>query len=252
MARGMVVLAAVVALLLAGCRLDATTDVTVAADGSGSLEVAVELDRATADTITAGGTSLVPSVPAPWEADETIDDDVHRVVLRTTFADPDGLATRVRDLQAGLDDEDPALLESLDLTMAPDGAARLAGRAGLRLPSSAGARAQGWPDAEELVDLARGGDVTATLRAHFPGEVADGNATAVDGRTATWSLPVGEMAAIEAAAAAPPPWRREVLAWAAIAGIVVLVVLVSWWWRRRRRERTAAPMGRVQRMRSPY
>lgn len=236
------------AVVLSACRLDATADLVVAADGSGRLGLAVELDRDTADRLTAGGLSLAPAEPAGWTVDEQVTDDGHRVTMEATFDDPAALATLVDGLAAGLDDQDPSLLARLDLDVAADGAARLDGTAGLRVPSSAGADVAGWPTADELVALARAEDVTATLRVSFPGDVTDSNASLVAGNTATWELPVGDQVDVRATATAPSVWASAWIAWAAAGVTILLVVALVAQWRRRRRERRSAPMGRVERL----
>lgn len=237
-----------VTLVLSACRLDATADVVVAADGSGSLAVAVELDRDTADRLTAGGLSLAPAEPVGWTVDEQVTDDGHGVTMDAAFDDPAALATLVDGLAAGIDDQDPSLLSSMELDVAADGAVRLDGTAGLRVPSSAGADVAGWPTADELVALARSEDVTATLRVTFPGDVTDSNASLVAGNTATWELPVGDQVDVRATAAAPSVWASAWIAWAAAGVAVLLVVAVVARWRRRRHERRSAPMGRVERL----
>lgn len=240
-------LVAVLAVVLAGCRVDVTTAVDVAADGSGTLAVTVQLDAETASTLTALGLSLRPAAVAGWESEETVGDDVHEVVLTTSFASPDELATRVGELSAGLDDEDPAVLTDVTLVVTDDGAATFDGMAGLRLPSSAGAEAAGWPTAEELADLA--GEVTASLEVTMPGTIEVSNATLVDGRTATWDLPVGSLQPVTAESSSPSLWQQGWLRWAALGGALVVLLVALAVWRRRRRRRVEAPMGRVDRMR---
>lgn len=237
-----------VALVLGACRLDVAGEVEVAADGSGTLQMAVEMDRNTAEQLVAGGADLVPEDVAGWTIDEQVDDDGHRITMVGEFGSPAELEELVADLGRGLDDEDPHLLEDLDLTVDPDGAARLEVTAGLVVPSSAGARVTGWPTAGELVAMARAGDVTATLVVRFPGNVDEANATLVDGRRAMWQLPVGNTMPVTATASAPSTWSRTWVRWTvAVVGVVVLVAVVMGW-RRRRREQTSAPLGRIDRV----
>lgn len=243
-------LAAVVlatALLLAGCRVDVVTEVDVEPDGSGDLAITVDVDAETATNLAAVGVSLRPPAVAGWQSDEITSDDGVRVVLATTFATAGELSERVAELGEGLDDEDPAVLRDLALTVADDGSAQFDAVAGLLLPSSAGADAAGFPSADELRELAA--DMTATLVVTLPGSVSSSNATSVDGTTATWDLPVGSMVAVTAVGDAPALWQQGWVPWAAAiaAAVVVLALLVAL--RRRRRTRIEAPLGRVDRMR---
>jgi len=238
---------AVLCMVLVGCRVDVATEVEVATDGSGTMALTVQVDAETAETLTALGLSLRPAAVAGWESQESTGDDVHEVVLTTSFASPDELATRVGELSAGLDDEDPAVLTDVTLVVSDDGAATFDGMAGLRLPSSAGADAAGWPTARELAGLA--GEVTSSLEVTMPGTVEMSNATLVDGRTATWDLPVGSLQPVRAESSSPSVWQQGWVRWAALGGALVVLLVALAVWRRRRRHRAEAPMGRVDRMR---
>jgi len=235
------------AMLLAGCRVDVATEVDVAPNGSGDLAITVDVDAETAANLAAVGVSLRPSAVAGWQSDEVTSDEGLRVVLKTTFDTAGELSARVAELGEGLDDEDPAVLRDVVLTVADDGSAQFDAVAGLLLPSSAGADAAGFPTAAELRELAA--DMTATLVVTLPGSVSSSNATSVDGATATWDLPVGTMVAVTAVADAPSLWQQGWVPWAAAiaAGVVVLVLLIGL--RRRQRVRIEAPLGRVDRMR---
>lgn len=240
-------LVAVLAVVLAGCRVDVTTAIDVAADGSGTMMLTVQVDAETAATLTALGLSLRPAAVAGWESEESVGDDVHEVVLSTSFASDDELATRVGELSVGLDEEDPAVLVDVTLSVADDGAASFDGRAGLRLPSSAGADAAGWPSAGELQAMAN--EVTSVLVVTMPGNVEESNATTVDGRTATWDLQVGALQPVSATSSSPSVWQQGWLRWAALAAGLVVLVVVALVWHRGRRRRVEAPLGRVDRMR---
>lgn len=233
------------ALLLGGCRFDVTTEVAVAGDGSGRLAVVVVLDEEVASRLTDHGIELAPPGVGAWQVDESSVDGRHEVRMTAAFADPDELGARVADLGAGLDDEDPALLERVELEVADDGSAELTAVAGLRLPSSTGVQAAGLFDADDLAALAAAGDVTASLAVTFPGSVVEANADRVEGRTATWALPVGDAITATASAGPPSPWEAGWVPAAVGIGALVLVVLVAWGWRLRRRDRRSAPLGRV-------
>ncbi len=239
--------AAALAVTLAGCRVDVASEIDITDTGTGTLAVTVQVDTETAATLTALGLSLRPAAVAGWESEESTSDDAHEVVVSTSFATPEELTARVDELSLGLDGEDPAVLTDVTLVVADDGAATFDGMAGLRLPSSAGADAAGWPTAEELQALA--GDVTASLAVTFPGTVEESNATTVDERTATWDLAVGSLQPVTAASAPPSLWQQGWLRWAAGAALLVLLLVTVVVARRSRRRRVEAPLGRVDRMR---
>jgi hypothetical protein len=245
--RHLAALLVAVATLLAGCRVDVTTAVEVAADGSGDLAITVAVDAETAADLAAVGLSLRPPAVAGWQSEESSTDEAHTVVLTTSFDSAPELSARVAELGEGLDEEDPAVLRDVVLDVADDGGAQFDGTAGLLLPSSAGADAAGFPSAEELRAMAT--DVTATLVVTLPGTVTTSNATTVDGSTATWDLPVGSMVAVSAVSEPPSFWQQGWVPWAAgvVAAVLVLVLVARL--RARRRARVEAPLGRVDRMR---
>lgn len=241
------VVVAVLAVVLAACRVGVATEIEVGADGSGALVISVQVDAETADTLTTLGLSLRPPAVAGWQSDETVSDEFHEVVVSTQFASAQELAVRVEELSAGLDEEDPAVLRDVVLMVAEDGAATFDGLAGLQLPSSAGADAPGWPTAEELRTMAD--DVTASLQVTFPGTVETSNASTVAGRTATWDLTVGTLVPVSARSAAPSVWQQDWVRWTVIGvGVLVLLTVVVLA-RRSRRRHVEAPLGRVDRMR---
>lgn len=232
-------------LVLGGCRFDVTAEVAVEGDGSGRLAVVVVVDEEIASRLTDHGVELAPPGVGAWQVDESSADGRREVRMTAAFADPDELGARVADLGAGLDDEDPAMLDRVELAVAEDGSAELTAVAGLRLPSSTGVQAAGLFDADDLAALAAAGDVTASLAVTFPGSVVDANADRVEGRTATWVLPVGDAITATATAGPPSPWDAGWVPAAVGIGALVLVVLVASAWLRRRRNRRSAPLGRV-------
>jgi hypothetical protein len=232
-------------LLLTGCRLAVVTEVAVDRDGTVSAGVLLRLDpRALAalDDLgvdpTAELAAVARDVPT-WQVTRTTEDDgslavrlVHEPTDAVTAADA------LRELAAGLAPEDPALLLDLDLAVDADGAARLTGDGGFRPPATPGGTLDGEPLGPDEDELAR---LTAEmlevrLVVTFPGAVVDHDADGIEGRTATWELPVGtEPRAVQATAAAPgglPSWALPVAGAVLAALAIALVPLVL---RRRRR-----------------
>lgn len=238
---------ALLAVVLAACRVGVTTEIEVDADASGELVMTVQVHAETAATLTTLGLSLRPPAVAGWQSEESVTDEFHEIVVSTQFASGQELTSRVDELSVGLDDEDPAVLQDVVLVVADDGAATFDGLAGLRLPSSAGADAPGWPTADEMRELAD--DVTASLQVTFPGSVDESNATTVAGRTATWDLAVGTLVAVSATSAAPSVWQLGWVRWMVIGVGVMILLLVTVLARRGRRRHVEAPLGRVDRMR---
>lgn len=238
-------LVAVLAVLVSGCQVRVGTEVAVGRDGDGRLAVTIALDEELLDSLDADDLDPfagLDTLPEPWVIERGAADGGEAVTLSAPFDDPDGLEQRVADLQEGLDDEDPVLLDDLELTVADDGSATFAGRAGFRPPSSTGFDGEGVVafDGEALTALLeeRGDDVMRVdLRVTLPGPVVDGNADEVDGATATWQLPTTEL--VEVRAVGDPPADRTVwvVAGAAALGLLLGLVVAG---RVRRRRRSAA------------
>ena len=222
-----VVVALGIAVLASACQVRVGTDVAVGRDGSGRLAVTVAIDDELATSL--GADDIDPfggleDLPGGWEATR---EDERQVTVTADFDDPDGLATRVAQLQEGLDDEDPIILEDASLEVDDDGRARFAARAGFRPPSSTGLRGAGVRfDGEDLAALLdeRGDQVLRVdLRVTLPGPVVGGNADAVDGRTATWQLPVTEL--VEVRAVGDPPTDRT---WWLVGAAALVGLALGW------------------------
>lgn len=201
--------ALLLAVLASGCQLSLAADIGIAADGSGTLEVAVAVDDELERLLDDAGVDLslglaeADAAATGWELEELDHDDGREVRLRTTFDEPGQLAARVDELHAGLDDADPALLEDVDLRVDEEGRAAFTANAGLRLPTTTGATGDGVTfDVEDLEDLLRregGAAARYDLRLTLPGRPSAHDADARRGRTLTWTLPIGEMRAVRAA-----------------------------------------------------
>lgn len=239
----------VLAVLVGACRIGVVANVDIDGDGAGALAVVVELDRATADQLRATGVQLAPIDQPGWSVESTDTSDAVTVTLATTFENPDHLAARVAELREGLDDEDPSLLDSIDLEVV-DGTIALDASAGLHLPSSAGADIDGWPTGDELAELAATNEVTARLVVTAPGPivVADGAPADVDGSTVGFELPVGGVAQLTVTSRDATIWDTPLWTLAGVLGGVLLAGVAAVLLVRRRRARRDAPLGRVKGM----
>lgn len=221
------------AFATAACQVRVGADLAVARDGSGRMALTVALDEELATSLSADGFDPFAELEDPppgWEVERSQPDGGQAATLVTEFDDPDELASRVAQLQEGIDEEDPLLLEDVEVAVDRDGGATFRGRAGLRPPSSTGLEGVGVSfDGEDLQALlAERGDevVRVDLRVTLPGPVVDGNADEVDGRTATWRLPVTEL--VEVRAVSDPPTDRTwwLVGGAAALGLALGFVLV--------------------------
>ena len=224
------------ALVASACQVRVGADIAVGADGAGRLALTVALDEELAASL--GADEVDPfagldALPDGWQVER---EGTREVTVSSAFEDAAGLGERVAELQDGLDDEDPAVLADADLEVDDDGSAVFTALAGFRPPSSTGLEGAGVRfDGQDLAALLaeRGDEVMRVdLRVTLPGPVVDGNADEVDGRTATWALPVTEL--VEVRAVGDPPADR---AWWIVGAAVlvggVLGYLVVAVWRRR-------------------
>lgn len=224
----------VLAVLLAGCQLRLGSDVTVELDGSGRLQTVVALDRELAGRIEEAGVDLPAALAGVgetdgWHVGTSRPDGALRVSLATSFADPDGLRRRVRELQAGLPAEAPPVLEDVRLEVSEDGSARLTARAGLRLPDAANPSGVVFDRQALRRLLDESGDRLARveLRVTMPGPVATTDADLGERRTATWRLPVGRLRRVSVASDPPGTAQRLVRSPALPAAVGAGAALVA-------------------------
>jgi hypothetical protein len=199
------------------------TDIVVTRDGSGSLAVTVVLDEELYGALTAdgfdpfAGLTGTPGSSAGFRVASAADG--RGVEVAASFPEPQRLGRLVAQLGEGLSTGDPVVLDDFDLAVDPDGGARLSGRAGLRPPTTTGVDGPGITfdgDAlAALLDQPGQDGVRHDLRVVFPGEVVDADADIVDGRVATWRLPVTGLRSIRAVAAAP----KVEVDWAPVAAV---------------------------------
>lgn len=238
-----VVVLGLLAVLASACQVRVGTEVAVGRDGDGRLAVTVVLDEellASLDADEVDPFAGLDALPEPWTAERRSEDGGQAVTVAASFEDPAGLQQRVADLQDGLDGEDPALLDDVELAVGEDGAATFGARAGFRPPSSTGFDGDGVVafDGDALAALLeeRGDEVLRVdLRVTLPGPVVDSNADEVDGATATWRLPTTELVAVRAVGDPPADRTWWVVAGAGAVGLVLGVLVVG-----RRRRRSAA------------
>lgn len=220
---------ALVAVAASACQVRVGTDISVAEDGSGRMAVTIALDEELAGSLTADDFDPfagLQDLPDGWSFERSDADGGMTATVSTDFEDPAGLAARVSQLGDGVDDEDPLLFDDVELAVAEDGSATFRGRAGFRPPSSTGLEGVGVAfDGDDLqAVLAERGDevMRVDLRVSMPGPVVDSDADAVDGRTATWNLPVTEL--VEVRAASDPPADRT---WWVVGGAVLLGLVLG-------------------------
>jgi hypothetical protein len=242
-----VALLALLAVLLAGCRLGIGAEVEVERDGSGTAAVAFDLDPELLDELdelgvdpTAELTAAASQVPE-WDLIRTVDEDGSlQVTLTREAVDPDALTEAFEELTAGLTDDDPALLVDLDLAVDDEGAATLSGSAQLRPPVGPGVVLDDEAAATEF-DARVAEAVDAVLTVTLPGPIEDDDADEVDGSTLTWRLPVGQERSVMATSAPPPWWSGT---WLLVPGAALLIVLslaaLAWVVVRRRRAAATA------------
>lgn len=242
---------ALLAVLASACQVRVGTDVRVAADGSGRLALTVALDQDLASSLSSD--ELDPfagleALPEAWQVERSQPDGGQAVTVAADFDDTAGLAARVAELQEGLDDQDPLLLDDVRLDVAEDGSATFAARAGLRSPGSTGLAGGGLQfDGDDLAALlAERGDqvLRVDLRVSMPGPIVDSDADTVDGGTATWQLPVTELTEVRAVSEAPADRTWWIVASAALGGLALGWAAVGLVRRRRRSVgRSVTPAG---------
>ena len=231
---------ALVALVTSACQVRVGTDITVTEDGSGRMALTIALDEELASSLTADGfdpfTGL-EELPEGWTVERSDADGGQAATVAADFEDPAELAARVAQLRVGVDEQDPSLLEDVEVTVAEDGSATFRGRAGFRPPSSTGLEGVGVAfDGEDLQTmLAERGDevMRVDLRVSMPGPVVDSDADEVDGRTAVWNLPVTELVEVRAASDAPSDRTWWVAGGAGVLGLALGFVVVGLFRRRR-------------------
>jgi hypothetical protein len=243
-----VALLALLAVLLAGCRLGVGAEVEVERDGSGTAAIVFDLDPELRDELDELGVdptaelSAAASQVAGWDVTRTVDEDGSlQVTLTRETADPEALTEAFGELTAGLSDDDPALLVDLDLAVDDEGAATLSGSAQLRPPVGPGVVLDD-PAAVADFDAEVAEAVDAALTVTLPGPIETDDADEVDGSTLTWRLPVGEERSVTATSA-PPPWWSGTGLLVPGAALLIALSLAALAWVVVRRRRAGASAG---------
>lgn len=214
-----------IALLLSGCRLGIEANAVVEADGSGAAGVVVTLDAGLIDALDAAGVD--PTAELEAAVAETAGWTVHRVPtgdggiqisLHHEVDDAAAIGDVFRDLFAGLDDVDPALVVDIEVAVDEPGAASVRGTAAVRPPQVPAATRDGdpvGPDADELAQRASE-TVEAQLVVTLPGSIERHDGDEHDGNQVRYVL-TDTPRDIEVLAT-PPVW------WASLpVGLVVAV-----------------------------
>lgn len=249
-----VAVAALVALVaLAGCRLDVTATAEIAADGPGSVTLAMALDATLVRAL--DEVAVDPTAPlaaavldSGWRLDRRAHPDGSMSVTLAHEVDgPDELAAVLRSLSDDLDEHAPALI--IDLTIDDsDTGMHVRGTAQLRPADDVGMLIDGVPQGPSTTVLAElaAEMIDARLRLILPGEVVEHDGDRRDGAAVEWQLPVGvERDITMTTSRAGASWRSPALAGGLAAGLTVLVlgsatILV---WRRRNTRRDGAGDG---------
>lgn len=208
---------AVLAVLLAGCRLTLAVDVDVTADAAGTLSVSVIADAELEESAAAAGVdplgrlvTRVEAIDGPWRVtDETGEDGSRTVRLSAPFDDPGGFEVRYAELRAALDAPEARLLGTLSLTR-DEQTGVMSVRGELPLEVTAVAAEDLGTDVAALTEQLAG-VVASSLRVHAPGGLVDepssGGVVTVDGQV------VGR----------PYPDDAPTVSWPAVPGGIVPV-----------------------------
>lgn len=238
-------LVAVLALVLAGCRIEVLAELDLREDGGGQATVELFLDRellGALDDLEVDAIGEVEDAAADvddWDV-EVVAEGADGVRLRLEHEGPDP-AGALEELSAGLSPDDPALEVDLDVRRhEPDGGpveVRLAGDAELRAPSAPGVVDEAGgplgPGAEELEARTRE-HVSAALAVSMPGSVREHDADRTPDPALVWDLPVGERVTVSAASEVDGlPVPREALLVG--AGVLLLLAAAALIWLVRRR-----------------
>jgi hypothetical protein len=234
----------VLAVVVTGCRLDVRTELDIGADGAASIGVALVMDPTLVTELDVLGVDPTAELEAAvavdpaWDVVRSAGDEGLTVRVQRDVATADAIGPALRSLAEGTGADDPRLELDLEVVRAADGRIELEGDAAWRTPARPVALLDDepiGPDADELGDVvAAATDVTVTVT--MPGNVTAHDASQVDGRTLTWTLPPDTVVSLQASSA-PPAWW-QVLPWwllaGTVAGLLLGIVVVGWLLRRTR------------------
>lgn len=241
---GKALVLALLALLLSACDVRIATEIVVTDDYSGELVVSLAVDEATASDLIAAG--LVPdsglqevAASAPGWTVEPIEGLTASVRLSRAFEHVDEVGPLLDALGSQLGPEDGALWDGLRMRVDADGQVVLDGRAGLIVPTVAGAVGTDvtfdGDDLARLLDEEGREAVRHDLRVTSPGRPGANDADVIVDNALVWELPVGEYRSVRARL----PIEQSLDTWRlAAVGLVVAVftAVVTLLTRRRSRD----------------
>jgi hypothetical protein len=175
--RRILLLAAVLALVTAACKIETNFAATIEADGTGVLVAELGFDDEAKDLLLQGGADPfegndLANVPGATTSEETRG-DMTFYLIEVPFDD-------VEQLEQGLLGNENALVNTFDVTVTPDRVT-----------------VNGTADAETLGDQAEGFDpalfeesVSANIKLTLPGRILSHNADSQDGNTLMWEVPI--------------------------------------------------------------
>jgi hypothetical protein len=170
-------LAVVVALITAACKIETNFAATIEADGTGVLIAELGFDDEAQDLLFQGGADPfegndLAQVPGATTSEETRG-DMTFYLIEVPFDD-------VEQLEQGLLGDENALVNAFDVTITENRV-----------------KVSGTADAESLDEQAEGFDpaifeesVSASIRLTLPGRILSHNADSQDGNTLTWAVPI--------------------------------------------------------------
>lgn len=232
--------AALLALLTAGCRLDATLGVRLEPDGSGVLEVVLAADEALVAQAAAAGADPLGGLARTLDGTDGWDVRTDRVpaggrrtVLRAPFTGPADFARLTDQFEAALGAPELDVLGPMRVELADD---RLRVRGSAALIPTAAVRELGLSERQAVAEL--GSAVRYQVRVVLPGGVLDSNADEQDGGELRWLVPAGRTVEFQAEGERPPSQLPLLVAGG------VLAALVSAWVLRRSPRPVPAPVRR--------
>lgn len=219
------------AVAVAGCRLDLDVRMDVEADGGGRLAVSLAADREALERAAAEGADPLSLITRAGEdladegwtvTDATSPDGTRTVELAVTAGDAATLNAEAAQLAQALSAPEAPLLEPL--VVAVEEERLLVSGAASLLPGDAVAEyGLTASDAIRILDERDALDYAVTIA--LPAEVLSSSATSADESVLTWTIQPGQRSTIAAEGVRPRfPWL-PVLAAAAALLLVVLVLL---------------------------
>jgi hypothetical protein len=212
------------ALLAAGCRIESNLAAQINADGTGVISAEIGYDEEAAafiDQFTGGEDPFADSPLAGFPNATRSEEDRGGMHYLISTAEVEDIAAAIDQAVAG---DENGLVQEFNLTITAD-RVEIAGRGSL---AGAMAGSEDLIPADQLAEA-----LSANLRITLPGKILEHNATAKDGNTLTWALPITggdiEINAVsdptQSEGGGFPMWVIIVIAAVVVAGIGLIVVL---------------------------